>query len=146
MVKNYIPFLIIVSLLLICGCTTLTNSNNGTIITNSTPIGADVYLNNTYNGTTPNTINSVPPGAYQIEFRLKNYQTYSESINIQSNEVHHFSVSLIPITPTPVPIQTKADIQNMNSSLVATLGPGFNGFVCSSNGTAGQGQISISGC
>jgi PEGA domain len=109
MVKNSITSLMVLLLcflLLVCGCTTQTNNNDGTIITNSTPSGADVYLNNMYNGTTPNTINSVPPGDYQIELRLNNYQNYSESINLTSNEVYKFSVSLIPITPTPLPAQT----------------------------------------
>lgn len=100
MVKNYISLLLVFSLILVCGCTNLTNNNDGTIILKSTPNGAEIYLNNTYNGTTPNTISSIPPGPYQLELRLKDFQTYSETINIQPNDVQNISVSLIPITAT----------------------------------------------
>jgi hypothetical protein len=103
-----LSLLTIFFLVLVSGCTNLSNSNYGKITINSTPSGAEVYLNNTYKGTTPNVIDTLSPGAYEIELRLKEYQTYSELITIQPNDVHHISISLIPITPapTPIPIQS----------------------------------------
>jgi len=99
-----LSLLTIIFLVIVSGCANLSNSNYGKIIINSTPTGAEVYFNNTYKGTTPNTIESVLPGTYQFELRLKDYQTYSESINVQPNEAHHLTISLIPVTPTPLPI------------------------------------------
>jgi len=99
-----LSLLTIIFLVIVSGCANLSNSNYGKIIINSTPTGAEVYFNNTYKGTTPNTIESVLPGTYQFELRLKDYQTYSESINVQPNEAHHLTISLIPVIPTPLPI------------------------------------------
>jgi hypothetical protein len=108
MKKSFIALsLFAILLVLVSGCTNLTNNNNGKIIISTTPNGSEVYLNDTYKGTTPNTIDAVSPGAYEIELRLKDYQTYSELITIQSNDVHHISVSLMSITPVPTPIPTR---------------------------------------
>jgi hypothetical protein len=113
MLKEIVICLLALSVFL-CGCTTPPQEKTGAIRITSTPSGAEVYLNNEYHGTTPNTINAVPVGNHTIEVRERGYKNWSTSIAVTSGDTASASPSLVPVavstvtaTPTAAPEVTK---------------------------------------
>jgi hypothetical protein len=103
---------LLIFFILICGCTSTTPEKPGSIQVTSTPSGAEVYLDNEYRGTTPNTINNVGTGHHTIELRFHDYQNWFTTIEVAGNSIS-VSGSLLPIPqptiiPTPSPVQTTA--------------------------------------
>ena len=95
----------------LCGCTTPPPEKTGSIKITSSPSGAEVYLDNEYRGTTPNTITVVPTGNHTVEIRESGYKTWSQNIAVTSGSTASVSPSLVPvavIVPTTVPTITPA--------------------------------------
>lgn len=105
--KTTICFLIF--FILICGCTSKTPEKTGSIQVTSTPSGAEVYFDNEYRGTTPNTINSVATGSHTIELRYRDYQNWFTTIEFTGNSAS-VSGSLLPL-PQPILIPTSSPVQ-----------------------------------
>jgi hypothetical protein len=55
----------------------------GSIVVQSSPTGASIFLDNAIKGITPLTIQSIPNGAHVVLLRLNGYQDSSNSINVQ---------------------------------------------------------------
>ncbi|MCX5855920.1 MAG: DUF3821 domain-containing protein [Deltaproteobacteria bacterium] len=72
----------------------------GTIVIQSNPATANIYLDNLVKGVTPLTINNVPNGAHVVLLRLYGYQDSSSSINVQGD------TQTINPTLTPIGIAT----------------------------------------
>lgn len=66
-------------------CNMTQGQENGTLIVNSTPTGAEVYLDQNYVGTTPYT-DSLPAGTYVIEIKKTGYNAFSVTKTIVSNQ------------------------------------------------------------
>jgi hypothetical protein len=95
----------------LCGCTAPLPEKTGSITITSSPSGAEVYLNNEYRGTTPNTLNAVPAGNHTVEVRERGYKTWSQAITVTSGSTVSFSPSLVPVAasiPTNAPTITPA--------------------------------------
>jgi hypothetical protein len=93
----------------LCGCTAPLPEKTGSITITSSPSGAEVYLNNEYRGTTPNTLNAVPAGNHTVEVRERGYKTWSQAITVASGSTASFSPSLVPVAasiPTNAPTIT----------------------------------------
>jgi len=88
-----------------CGCTTPLPEKTGSIKITSSPYGAEVYLDNEYHGTTPNTINAVPAGNHTVEIRERGYKNWSQNITVTSGSTASVSPSLVPLAAT-VPTNT----------------------------------------
>ena len=58
------------------GCIT----SPGTVEITSTPIGAEVYIDGYYQGTTPITLADVHEGEYRVELRMQGYQDHIQTI------------------------------------------------------------------
>jgi hypothetical protein len=101
MLKEIVICLLALSVLL-CGCTETPPEKTGAIRITSTPSGAEVYLNNEYHGTTPNTINAVPVGNHTVEVRERGYKNWSSSIKVTSGDTANVSLSLVPVAATTV--------------------------------------------
>jgi len=98
---------ILVLCVFLCGCTEPLPEKTGSVIITSSPPGAEVYLDNEYHGTTPNTINAVPAGNHTVEIRERGYTTWSRNITVTSRSSASFSPSLVPgatTVPTTVPV------------------------------------------
>jgi len=70
----------------------------GTIVIQSSPATANIYLDNLVKGVTPLTINNVPNGAHVVLLRLYGYQDSSSTINVLGDTQ--------TINPTLIPINT----------------------------------------
>jgi hypothetical protein len=97
------------------GCIGTSNSGRGKIEITSTPLGVEVYLDNQYKGTTPNTLADVPSGNHIIELRKNDYQTWSKNISISSESL------LIDASLTPISKQT--------SEIITTIPPTSKSYV-----------------
>lgn len=62
------------------------NSNMGSVYVTSMPIGADVYVDNTYRGQTPTTISQLSAGVHTLTLKLAGYQTVTKSVTISAME------------------------------------------------------------
>lgn len=69
----------------------------GSISFTTQPKGAQVYLNGVSIGSTPLFVDNVKAGPADIEIRLDEHESYTESINIRPYQVSSVSVDLKPI-------------------------------------------------
>jgi hypothetical protein len=116
-----IAICILVLFVFLCGCTTPLPEKTGTVTITSSPSGAEVYLDNEYHGTTPNTINAVPAGNHTVEIRERGYKNWSQNITVTSGRTASVSPSLLPeatTVPTTVPVTfatiTKKDVPQIH--------------------------------
>jgi parallel beta-helix repeat protein len=77
-------------------------STTGSISVFSSPSGADVYLDNKYQGLTHCTITNVPPGYHTIKLTRTGYQDFSTVVKVTVGKTTPVHATLKP-TPTPPP-------------------------------------------
>ncbi|TAJ43451.1 PEGA domain-containing protein [Methanofollis fontis] len=70
--------------------------SQGSIYVTSSPSGAYVYLDGSYQGTTPKTITGVDQGTHVVEIEKAGYQEWSGSVRVYPSQQAHVSVSLTP--------------------------------------------------
>jgi hypothetical protein len=96
----------VIFILLFCvftsGCISNQDSGKGTIQLTSSPSGAEVYLDNQFQGSTPGTITNVEQGNHTLEFRYPGYQSWSAGISVPSGTSHFFA-ALTPFSSTQFP-------------------------------------------
>jgi len=74
----------------------------GSMSVASDPAGAEVYINDNYITTTPDTITSVPAGTYTIKMVKDGYQDWTDSVTVPQDGTVLVSATLVPeITPPP---------------------------------------------
>jgi len=74
----------------------------GTLSINSDPSGANVYLNEQYQGTTPLTISGLPASHhYPIALTMQGYRTYVTSVYISNGKTSTVSATLTPVQILP---------------------------------------------
>lgn len=112
---------ILVLVVFLCGCTTPLPEKTGSVMVTSSPIGAEVYLDNEYHGTTPASITSVPAGNHTVEIRAAGYETWSTFITVTSAGMANVSPSLKPSAvaaattrATIVPTTTKKETPDIH--------------------------------
>lgn len=66
----------------------------GTISVSSNPVGAEVYLDGNYKGTTPITIPNIPIGAYTVVLKKSGYHEVSKTIDVKSDQTTYISETL----------------------------------------------------
>jgi hypothetical protein len=105
--RKKIPPLLLITLVLIVGCTAPAPQDmlaetpaTGSLVVSSTPPGAEVYLDNVYRGTTPVTVID-PAGSHTLELRLRDYQSWSKSIQIDVGTRAYVDTVLVPVTVIP---------------------------------------------
>ena len=101
-----IAICLLVLCVFLCGCTTPLPEKTGSVTITSSPSGAEVYLDNEYHGTTPNTINAVPAGNHLVEVRERGYRTWTQNVTVTGGSTVSVSPSLVPVAatvPTIVP-------------------------------------------
>lgn len=79
----------------------------GTIDVNSQPSGASVFIDNTFSGATPVTVQSVSSGPHTILIRINGYEDYNTSIILKPGQSALVSAALAPFPaaePTTVPL------------------------------------------
>ena len=124
MVKKTIIFILLFCAF-ISGCISNQDSGTGTILLSSSPSGAEIYLNNQFQGSTPSTIPNIEPGNHTLEFRYPGYQSWSEIISVPSGTSHFFAA----LAPQPdnqlrqnasavIPPVTKITIQASRTTMI----------------------------
>lgn len=83
----------------------------GSLQVDSAPVGAAIFLNNNYQGTTvalgePFDINQITPGTYTVKLTLPDYQTYTQVVTVQDGMVYDIHAILVPVSPGPTPDTT----------------------------------------
>jgi hypothetical protein len=74
----------------------------GTLSINSDPSGANVYLDEQYQGTTPLTISGLPRRLYhKIALTMPGYRTYVTGVSISNGKTSTVSATLIPVQILP---------------------------------------------
>jgi hypothetical protein len=82
--------LIFVSILL-AGCITNQPPEKSTLQLTSLPTGAEIYLDNQYQGSTPTTIAAVEPGNHTLEFRSNGYRSWKAVVTVPSGTSNYFA-------------------------------------------------------
>lgn len=81
----------------------------GRLVVNSTPPGAQVYLNDEYRGSTPLPYTELPPGVYRVRLQLQGYETKLDTVEITERgdiQRDYVLVAQAPLEPTPPPVET----------------------------------------
>lgn len=115
----------------ISGCISSQDSGKGTIQLTSSPSGAEIYLDNQFQGSTPGTIPNVEPGNHTLEFRYPGYQSWSADILVPSGTSHFFAaltphsddqsrqnISPVTTSATKITIQTSKNTMIVGDSIV----------------------------
>ena len=69
----------------------------GRVMAISFPQGAEVYLDNQYQGASPKRIEDVQTGQHLIEFVLPGYEIWSKTIIVTSNSTAQIEAHLVPV-------------------------------------------------
>lgn len=72
---------------------------NGSLFISSNPVGADVYLNETYRGSTPINLTELYPGTYNLSVVLKYYSISNGTVQIKSGQTTKLSRTLTAAAP-----------------------------------------------
>jgi hypothetical protein len=75
----------------------------------SVPTGAEVYVDNLFQGYTPATLNGIAPGEHQILLKYTGYVDYSTTASVTSGQVTPLPVSMQP-APTPTPVSAPSGV------------------------------------
>ncbi|MGB9175414.1 MAG: PEGA domain-containing protein [Methanoregula sp.] len=82
-------------------------SGYGDIRIQSYPVGAAVYVNNNYKGTTISSsalyVTQLSPGSYSVRVTLADYQPYTETAVVTAGGVYDIRANLVPVTAGPTP-------------------------------------------
>jgi len=83
------------------------SSGFGDLRIQSNPVGAAVYVNNNYAGTTLSStalyVTQLKPGSYPVRVTLAGYQVYSQTAAITAGKVTTVQANLVPVSPGPTP-------------------------------------------
>lgn len=75
-------------------CTYYGSEPPGSIRVESTPSGADVYLDQSYEGKTPLTIRDVSPGSHTLRVIKSGYKEWTKTVTVYSNETTYVNAAL----------------------------------------------------
>ncbi|MFQ5686313.1 MAG: PEGA domain-containing protein, partial [Candidatus Scalindua sp.] len=78
----------------------------GTILVESDPADAKIYLDGKEAGKTPNSLKSVTPGTHKIEIRMDGYVVWSKSVEVEADEEKSLTATL-QIKTSSVQIESK---------------------------------------
>jgi len=82
-------------------------SGYGDLRIQSNPVGAAVYVNNNYKGTTISStalyVTQLNPGSYLVRVTLAGYQTFTQTAIVTAGTVNTIQANMVPLTPGPTP-------------------------------------------
>jgi len=74
-------------------------STTGVLSIDSTPQGAEVYINGSYQGRTPIKL-SINEGTYDVELRLPGYEPYQARVRVRAGQTSRLAPRLQPVVTT----------------------------------------------
>jgi hypothetical protein len=94
----------------------------GSIFDSSNPSGAEVYLDNQFQGIAPVTMYNVAPGSHIIIMKLLNYSDWSTSVNAHGGQETLVRVLCVPgSTPTPVPTRALSPVPLIDALVICAI-------------------------
>jgi len=83
------------------------SSGFGDLRIQSNPVGAAVYVNNNYAGTTISStalyVTQLKPGSYTVRVTLAGYQINSQTAVVTAGKVTPVQANMVPVSPGPTP-------------------------------------------
>jgi hypothetical protein len=73
--------------------------NTGAINLTSTPSGAKIYLDDKYQGITPQTLSNLEPGTYQLRLTKSGYQDWQQEVTVSPDKTIEIFVNLTLLSP-----------------------------------------------
>jgi len=95
--KRILVIFTLIFCIVISGCTSTQTSGKGSLQFSTSPEGAQIYLDNQYQGTTPSTLSGVSTGAHSLEFRYSGYQSWKANITVPTGSSTYYA-ALTPLT------------------------------------------------
>ncbi|HOT03385.1 MAG TPA: PEGA domain-containing protein [Methanolinea sp.] len=95
-------------------------STTGDVMAQSSPSGADVYLDNVYKGFTPLSLHDVPVGSHVVTFRMPGYTDAQVSAQVSAGQTTPVMGMLSPV-PTTAPTRSPLPVTVVAGAL-AILG------------------------
>jgi hypothetical protein len=155
MVQKLVLFIVVISVLA-AGCISLA-PGQGTIQFLSSPAGAQVYLDNMYQGTTPTTVAGISPGNHTLEYRSAGYESWHSVITVSPGLTTYIATllpnaALLPGAGQPSPgteaVATPATTAPVLLTVTVARNPMIIGASQSFTGTGNPGEnvvITLSG-
>ncbi len=88
---------------------------------NSTPVGADIYLDENFVGNTPSTVN-VSSGKHSVSVRKAGFQDWVRELNLSGGTIN-LTAELLPGSTAPVPVTAMSQTQPQQQMIDVTAGP-----------------------
>ncbi len=79
--------------------------STGTLYIDSNPSGAEVYVDNVYQGYSPLTLHAISPGSHVVMLTLGGYSDWQSTVQVTAGQTTTVSATFTP-TPTPTPSPT----------------------------------------
>jgi hypothetical protein len=94
----------------------------GSIVISSTPSDASIYVDGTYIGTTPGTVNNLIEGYHKLVLKKTGYTDWGKMVTVESGETSTVNADLVVITavPTTVSVTVPTALQTTASKTVRT--------------------------
>ena len=99
---------------------------NGTLMVQSNPSGAAIFLDNLFKGVTPLNLPSVPPGEHALTLRINGYNDAVRQVSITGGNTTDVVIEMVPTAPlTQEPTQTSEPTQTKSPAPMFALCTGI---------------------
>jgi hypothetical protein len=83
-------------------------SSTGSISVTSSPTGADIFLDDTYEGETPKILEDVKQGSHTVTLTLAEYEDWSKDISVEADKT-------VSVSPTLTPTESSKDTSDVST-------------------------------
>jgi len=83
-------------------------SSTGSISVTSSPIGASVFLDDTYEGETPKILEDIKQGSHTVTLTLAEYEDWSKDISVEADKT-------VSVSPTLTPTESLKDTSDVST-------------------------------
>jgi len=83
-------------------------SSTGFISVTSSPTGADIFLDDTYEGETPKILEDVKQGSHTVTLTLAEYEDWSKDISVEADKT-------VSVSPTLTPTESSKDTSDVST-------------------------------
>ncbi|HII93659.1 MAG TPA: PEGA domain-containing protein [Methanosarcina sp.] len=92
-----------------------TSSSTGSISVTSSPTGADIFLDDTYEGETPKILEDIKQGSHTVTLTLAEYEDWSKDISVKADKTVSVSHTLIPTESSKDTSDTSKDTSDAST-------------------------------